>query len=295
MVHPPAILANPRLDSQLAREGYAVADALDDGSLAALQAIFDRDAHLHHGGFSATLLLDDFMARERIDTAMTLILAPLVRRILVGYRSVYCGFAVKEPAGGRGAMPYHQDITLSPPEGRAGMSLWIPLVDVGTANGCLVVAAGSHRLPCPPRAPGSPFLAAGLEDELETEFARPLPLRAGQVVVMDHRTIHASGPNQSVRVRPAVAAIAIPSEAPLVYYHRDSGENSGILRVFEVPDDFLLRHRLGCAPGTGRAVAELPEAASPSITSATLRNFCLSPASPDRQDGPSPGTGRDQP
>jgi Phytanoyl-CoA dioxygenase (PhyH) len=279
----PAILSNPLLDSRLSREGFVVADALDAIDLAVLQAIFDRDAHLHHGGFSATLLLEDFVARQRIDAAMTLILGPLVRRILVSYRAVYCGFAVKERVAGKGAMPYHQDITVSPPGGRPGIGFWIPLVDVGITNGCLVVVPGSHRLPESPRAPGSPFLAAGLEDELETRFARPVPLPAGQVVVMDHRTIHASGPNHSGRVRPAAAVIAIPCEAPLVYYHRESTADGATLRGFEVPDDFLPRHRLGCAPVNGRPFGEPAADAAPSITSATLRAFCLSPTSPPRR------------
>ena len=131
------------------------------------------------------MLLDDCALRAEVHGAAAAVLVPAAAQWPRDYRAVYCGYAAKQPNEGHGAMPFHQDITFAPSSGRPGTTLWVPLVDVEETNGCLWIVPGSHSFNRGPRAPASPFLAAAWLTDLREPHARPLPMRAGQAMVMD--------------------------------------------------------------------------------------------------------------
>ena len=79
------------------------------------------------------------------------------------------------------------------------LTAWVPVTDATIDHGCLGVMPGSHRWDLIGHCP-MPQLA--IPDELiETEKAKPIPLRAGSVLFMTRYTAHMSLPNLSNEVR----------------------------------------------------------------------------------------------
>ena len=103
-------------------------------------------------------------------------------------------------------VPWHQDLGYLKPdaEGTFMVNFWIPLVDATVENGSLEIIAGSHRAPLIGHrlgmGPGANF--KGITDEHLPPGERvPCLLKAGGVVVLQHKTIHRSIPNHSDHIR----------------------------------------------------------------------------------------------
>lgn len=103
-------------------------------------------------------------------------------------------------------VPWHQDLGYLKPdaEGTFMVNFWVPLVDATVENGSLEIIAGSHRAPLIGHrhgmGPGANF--KGITDEhLPTGERVPCLLKAGGVVVLQHKTIHRSIPNNSDHIR----------------------------------------------------------------------------------------------
>ncbi|ACY15336.1 phytanoyl-CoA dioxygenase family protein [Haliangium ochraceum] len=117
---------------------------------------------------------------------------------------------IAKPAGGSGAVPWHQDQPYWPVDIDYGVSCWCPLEDVGPDGGCLEVIDGSHRWG---QSPPVDFI----RDEygaLDTHTDRvELPLSAGGLVVLHSLTWHRSRSNRASGVRPAYITLWLPPDA----------------------------------------------------------------------------------
>ncbi len=256
---------DPVLQADLARYGYVIVRLFSSGEIAALQAIFARYQDFHSGGFSATLLSSNTGYRRRVHDELQSYIGPKIDSIFNGYRAVACGFAIKRPIPTSGAISLHQDITIASDDNlnRPSISLWAPLMGVEPINGCLQVVPGSHRLNRLARAPGTPSAFAGIEKVVRAHCLISLPISAGDVLLFDQALFHASEPNRGRKLRPILATPLVPSEAPLLYYHRMAEREPVTLEVFQVPEDFFLTHTIGHRPADGCFLHEQPEAINP--------------------------------
>ena len=246
---------------RLEQTGFTCVSLFSPDQLGTLLTVWNDFARYHRGGFSSTLLLDDGLRRD-VHQALSRHAAPALARVMPSHRAIFLGFVNKDP-GSQTPMPMHQDITMTEEERRPGISLWAPLVDVDETNACLRVVPGSHRLNRVPRAPGSPFPAADIEDAVTRDLARPVPLRAGEAVLIDQRLFHASGRNETPSARPVLAAVLIPRDQAAHYVHRTITGSIPELELFEMPDDFLLSCRLGSPPRSGFLKRTMPESVEP--------------------------------
>jgi hypothetical protein len=241
------VLHDPAADAALARDGFAIYPRMAAAAVATLLASFERYAAQHRGGFAATLLTVPPAMRGEIMTAVRRVLRPLLAPLLVSYRGIGWGFAVKaaEPEGS--PMPMHQDITFA--DGiRPGVSAWIPLIDVGARNGALEVVPGSHLLNRVPRAPGTPFVCEQHTGMLREQYVRTLELSAGDVVIMSHDLFHGSSANETAAERPAAVAVFAPVEARVVYYHRTVRDGEAWLERYDAGPRFYQTHVIGTRP-----------------------------------------------
>lgn len=100
-----------------------------------------------------------------------------------------------------GSTDWHQDraVTLEEADRTRMVTTWIAISDATVDNGCLQVIPGSHRgamlTHCPQRQLGIPA------DLFDRSQARPLPVRAGGIVVFHPMTVHGSLDNRSDSVR----------------------------------------------------------------------------------------------
>jgi phytanoyl-CoA hydroxylase len=124
----------------------------------------------------------------------------LAARIIGGpVRSTACALIVKVPWQAA-AVPWHRDRTNVRPGSVCNLSLFLD--DCDAANGCLQFVPASHRLP----------------DDADLQTVRlngpvtDLPMRAGDVAVHDVRTVHASLPNRSARIRRSIVIEFAPTE-----------------------------------------------------------------------------------
>jgi ectoine hydroxylase-related dioxygenase (phytanoyl-CoA dioxygenase family) len=155
-------------------------------------------------------------------------------------------FLVKAPGAYSYTCP-HQDWTFVDTPDYSSMTAWIALVDTSESNGALGFVRGSHSFF--DRVVGSPSpdfrtCTQGHEAVLY-EYLEFVPLRAGQAVVFDNRTIHGAPPNRTSANRTAVAIGMTPREAPLYHYFLVPGSVNGSRRTIaklKVDEAFFERH-----------------------------------------------------
>ncbi len=107
-----------------------------------------------------------------------------------------------KPPGGS-AKPWHQDAAYWQHLGAEQITAWIAIDDADEQNGCVWAIPGSHRHGLVPHA----------EHELQVDpqrldlaGARPVPVRAGGLLIFDALVLHMSHRNQSNRTRWAIIA-----------------------------------------------------------------------------------------
>ena len=103
----------------------------------------------------------------------------------------------------RAPTPWHQDAGVCWPDTDAHfmLTVWIPIVDATLENGCLQVMPGSHRQGLFQHDWTASGLAV-LPEHQPTEIEpKPLPIRAGGVILFHNYTLHSATPNESKSIR----------------------------------------------------------------------------------------------
>lgn len=258
--------------------GFLILDLLSDDDVDRLWTAYLSCAESHDDGFTPTVLLDDLDLRARIHREVTAVLEPPILAVLEDYRMAVGSYAVKQAGCEHSLVGLHQDLTFvyESRDDQVGLSVWCPLMEVGPDNGHLGVAVGTHRLNRAYREPSSlPY--RDLVALIEEEFMTYLPMRPGQVLLMDNALFHGSPANRSDRARVVAAGVAVPRESQLLYCHRDLEGDDSQLEIWEVPDDFYLRHGIGRRPREGRRVEVVPHRCE-ELTEERLRRHCATAA-----------------
>ena len=99
------------------------------------------------------------------------------------------------------ATDWHQDraVTLEEADETRMVTVWMAVNDATVENGCLQVIPGSHNRSMQPHCPQGQLAIS--EQCMNLNEARPLPVKAGGVVLFDPLTIHGSLTNQTDGVR----------------------------------------------------------------------------------------------
>jgi ectoine hydroxylase-related dioxygenase (phytanoyl-CoA dioxygenase family) len=157
-------------------------------------------------------------------------------------------FLVKSPGEESYTYP-HQDWTFVDPP-NVSVTVWIALVDTDESNGALGFVRGSQiffdKLVGSP-SPEFQTCTQGHE-ALLYEFLTFVPLKAGEAVAFDNRTIHGATANRSQALRTAVAIGMTPHDAELYHYYVAPGSLVGGRRKIarlKVNEAFFERYPLG--------------------------------------------------
>jgi phytanoyl-CoA hydroxylase len=99
-------------------------------------------------------------------------------------------------------VPWHQDLGYLQQEAEETfmVNFWIPMVDAPMESGPLQVIAGSHRWGLIPHEKINGYRGIP-ESALPPHEVVDCPLKVGQALLIQHKTIHRSTPNTSDRVR----------------------------------------------------------------------------------------------
>ena len=124
------------------------------------------------------------------------------QQLLGAEAALWFEHAICKPARHGAATPWHQDDAHRNDPGVTydQVSFWLPLQEATIENGCLRYIAGSNRGPVlAHRSPNNDPRIMALEcvDQFDLVREMYVPLKIGDAVVHDSRTLHGAGPNQT--------------------------------------------------------------------------------------------------
>lgn len=234
-------------NSELIREGYTVFDFLAASEVSELADFYHQkrpEGALQ--GFHASMFHEQINYREQMDQKIR----EVVGRVLApeledGFELLYANYMVKE-VGEDSEMKMHQDWTYVNEDRAKSYAIWIPLLDLNETNGIFTVLPNSHHTINHFRGPGLQCPFDHHWQDMDRSLWRPIPLKAGQAIVWDHRLAHCSPPNLSDKSRIAVTAIIVPKSEQVVHYFRPSMEDK--VERYAVDRDFYMNYAIGKRP-----------------------------------------------
>lgn len=159
---------------------------------------------------------------------------------LQDYQLITASYVIKDP-NPKGVVPPHQDWTFVEDETRhCSVTCWIALVDTDMQNGCLGVIKGSHKFFESVRPSPSPQVPSPLAKHMFSLFPyfELIPMKAGEALIFDNRTFHASPPNITDEPRLAVGLSFTQKNAQLRHYYYKPGAK-GTLMKYKVDESFF--------------------------------------------------------
>lgn len=180
----------------------------------------------------------DCNTKKLISDEIQRIVKPSIDRVFSNYEFIPSIFFIKHPSPDS-AVPMHNDPTLLIDEAeKTHIKIWCPLHDVDDTNGAMSFIKGSHRFVPPVSAVTIPSHFAGVYDELP-QYATDVPLKTGEAVIFDNRTLHQSTPNISENIRlTAIISIVAPNRQFISLFKDTQNSNSPIEVYFQEKDWF---------------------------------------------------------
>lgn len=232
------------LQQAFEKDGYVKINLLSEMEANELKAYYLSLDHDHIGDYGFHISLENTNAdyitgvfKKLFDATL-----PKLDQYLDDYKAFTSSYVIKE-AGLQNIVPPHQDWTFVDEEQFCSATVWIPLMDVNKNNGALGVIKGSHRIFNYPRASPSPQAKSLLSDHAFNLFpyVEVIDMKAGEALIFNNKTVHASPPNISGITRIA-AGIGITSKnAALRHYYQLPGAEQTI-EVYEVNESFFQDH-----------------------------------------------------
>jgi ectoine hydroxylase-related dioxygenase (phytanoyl-CoA dioxygenase family) len=266
------VLRDAADDERLRREGFVVVDVSEPSIIRHLRRRARRLPRVDQPAFHSTINSADERLRDESNRLLEPIGARLVADLLVDHVVVANGFVTKR-RGPEGEMRPHQDWTFVDERSHASFNLWMPLVDVDRRNGALCVLPGSHRLAYTIRGTR---VSPALEQikPYARDLCRPVPMRAGQVLIHDHRLVHASRENHTRRPRVVASFAAVPRGVQPLHFARGAGSE---MELHLVDRAFFDRYVFDAADESLRAPAERFEFDNPEWTERDLDRLVRRP------------------
>ncbi len=218
-----AVMRDAQRQRELDANGFVTLPLLGPEEIRRLEALFVQSTggSVENTAYGMYIGLEDNDS-ERKRAVMRDVLATILPR--AGEHFADCkphlgSFLVKAPGADSYTYP-HQDWTfVDSPEYRS-MTVWTALTNVNESNGALGFVPGSHLFfdkPIGSPSPDFTTCAQGHEAILY-EYLQFVPLKPGEAVVFDNRTIHGATPNRTDGNRIAAAIGMTPREAQLYHY-----------------------------------------------------------------------------
>lgn len=252
---------DPENQEAFDREGFVVFESfLSPSVVESLHETYRRfSEEVEEKSFHATCYSEDPEHRRAIRSALCEAIREPMETVLDDVVPGTGDFVVKEPLGGQ--MPLHQDWSIVDEREFRSVTLWCPLSDVDEGNGMLWVLRRSHENIVAWRgeaAPGLPHFFPVFEEsispEIREKYGVALPMKAGDAVFYDARTVHYSHPNHSAEVRVAFNVSLIPAETKPVHSYRTSNDT---IELLEIEESFFTEHKMGASPD-GIKIDEVP-------------------------------------
>jgi ectoine hydroxylase-related dioxygenase (phytanoyl-CoA dioxygenase family) len=229
------------------REGYAVFPLLNESEVAELKKFYESLPLKDEKGFGFHVSMDNSnkeMCRT-IREKIWGIALPRLAEHLKDFKPFVASFVMKE-VNPKGVVPAHQDWSFvdREEEGYSSITCWIALVDTNLDNGGMGVIRGSHKFMQNHRPSPSPQCPVPLSEHMFSIFPylHSIDVKAGDVLMFDNRTFHASPPNTSDSVRLAAGVGVTQANANLVHYYMKPDDEFKTMLRYNVDEDFFLKY-----------------------------------------------------
>ena len=230
-------LKDKKLAEQLETDGYLVVQLCSNQQISQLGELFKSVLVDEKSPFWSSSFLDDTQFKKQLSSSVNEVLASTISDVLKEHKPLGSSFLVKQP-GEYSVMPIHQDWTVVDESTFGSYTIWMPLQDTNTKNGCLQVIPGSHKLNSQLRSPSLPVDFEGVRQELRS-YLIDVPLKAGEAILFNHALMHASPPNKTSQPRIAVTYGFVPKKADLYMYY---GSADGKVKKYQMPDDMFIKY-----------------------------------------------------
>lgn len=236
----PALFKDSLLQDKFEKDGYVKVPLLNAVEIEELKQYYHSLKHEHIGeyGFHVSLDSTNKTYIEGVFDKLFATLNPKLKPILSDYKSFTASYVTKE-AGLKNIVPPHQDWTFVDESKYCSATVWVPLLDVNKNNGALGVIKGSHNLFHYPRVSPSPQAKSVLSDHLMNLFpyVEVMDMKAGEALIFNNKTIHASPPNISGITRLGVGIGITQKNADLLHYYELPDKET--VEVYRVNENFF--------------------------------------------------------
>lgn len=227
--------------------GYIVLPLLRPEEVNELKAYYESFHLNDEKGFGFHVSMDqaDKGMCKNIREKIWQIAVPQLKQHLHDFKPFVASYVIKE-VNPKGVVPAHQDWSFvdHEEEGFFSVTCWIALVDTHLDNGGMGVIKGSHLFMQNHRPSPSPQAPVPLSEHMFSIFPylHTLEVKAGEVLMFDNRTFHASPPNTSNGIRLAAGIGITQANAQLIHYYLKPGTQQKTLLKFKVDEDFFLKY-----------------------------------------------------
>lgn len=254
----PPILREAALQEELDERGFVKVSMFSEEQLAELNAVYERfvDFPGDRDVFTISYEILPLRSSTEIDLAIKAVIRPSLDRVFRSDQLNFVGgaFALKPP-GDNAVITPHQDHNAVDERFGDSYNLWFPLHKVDAHNGQMLVQPESHK---------RLFTLRGVDimhpfseiNELMMDHMTPVPMAAGEALVLNNRCIHASQHNRSTEMRRAILFGMAPSATPLVKMFYNSEKEQ--VDIYELDLDFLSSHRVNEIPGNFDPIDSIP-------------------------------------
>jgi hypothetical protein len=219
--------------------------------------------------FHLTLDRQSRTLRAEVAAKITEVLGNKADAIFVDHQVFIASYVVKEQDP-LGFVPPHLDWTFVDEKEFNSLAVWTTLVPTNLDNGCMAVLSGSHHYfdyvrPSPSQ---SSHIKPPVIPHAYTLFSHMqlVPMAAGEALIFDNRTIHASLPNNTPQSRVAVALGVTHKDAKLLHHYLLPNQSPETIESYAVKPDFFVQyndrtlvevHRAGQRPEGGQRIGSL--------------------------------------
>ena len=243
-----ALFANPEHQASFEKNGYLKINALDDKDVKGLKDFLFESGikkETEYGFYVGMDHENKALVAKMMDYVASVAM-PKVAPYLKDYQLITASYVIKDP-NPKGVVPPHQDWTFVDDElQHCSVTCWIALVDTNMENGCMGVIKGSHKFLNNVRPSPSPQVPSPLAKHMFSMFPyfELLPMKAGEALIFDNRTFHASPPNITNEPRLAVGLSFTQKDADLRHYYFKPGTKDTLLK-YKIDPAFFTKYDNG--------------------------------------------------